>query len=351
MSEAYELFGCNTADLYVIGVDQGDTDSQCLTYYENNNIPFSALSGVEGGGNSVVSVYGISLYPTYILIAPNHDIVEQDIYPVPNTQTFIDAFESNGVEQADCSAVSADFSADETDICEMDMVTYTDQSFGDITSWSWTFEGGDPATSTEQNPVITYADQGEYDVELTVSDGTESNTTLYEDFVTVSSIPPVMLNPFSDVCEGDPAFELTGGSPIGGVYSGDGVSDGWFDPAVAGLGTHVITYTYTASNGCDNSEENTLLVDPCTGVDEIEAGIMSIYPNPSKGEFDLKLNYNGSIDINVLNIIGVTIYSEQIIATGKIIKPIDLHGFENGLYFVTIQTEEKTYVKKLKLID
>jgi len=273
------------------------------------------------------------------------------MWPIASTQTFIDHFESNGLEQSDCSVISADFIADATDICEMDMVTFTDLSSGDITSWNWTFEGGDPATSIEQNPTVTYNEEGEYDVELTVSDGTNSNTMLMEDFISVLMTPPAMLFPFDDVCVGWPAFELTGGSPAGGEYSGPGVVDGWFDPAVAGLGTHIITYTYTASNGCDNSDEQTILVDPCTGIDEFEAGKISIYPNPSNGKFDLKLNYHGSVNIKVVNIIGVTIYSEQITTSGELINPIDLYGFEEGIYFVTIQTEEKTYVKKLKLLD
>ena len=273
------------------------------------------------------------------------------MWVIYSTQTFIDYFEDNGLEQADCSTLSADFIADATDICEMDMVTFTDLSSGDITSWNWTFEGGDPATSIEQNPMVTYNDEGTYDVELTVSDGTNSNTMLMEDFISVLMTPPAMLLPLDDVCVGWPAFELSGGSPAGGEYSGPGVVDGWFDPAVAGLGTHIITYTYTASNGCDNSDEQNLLVDPCTGIDEFEVGKISIYPNPSNGKFDLKLNYHGSVYIKVVNIIGVTIYSERITASGELINPIDLYGFEEGIYFVTIQTEEKTYVKKLKLLD
>jgi len=322
-----------------------------LQYYEEHGLNFSALSAVEGGGASINVTYGIPAYPTYILIAPDHSIVEQDMWIITSTQTFIDYFEDNGLEQSDCNPFSADFIADATDICEFDVVNYTDVSSGDITSWNWTFEGGDPATSTEQNPVVLYNDEGEYDVELTISNGTETNTTTLEDYIMVAMSPPIMLNPFNDVCDDDPAFELTGGSPTGGVYSGPGVTDNWFDPAVAGLGTHTITYTYTALNGCDNSADKTLLVDICSGIVEVEASILSLYPNPSKGAFDLKLNYNGSVSINVVNIVGVTIYSEQIIATGEIIKPIDLFGFENGLYFVTIQTKEKTYVKKLKLID
>ncbi|MBW6497788.1 MAG: choice-of-anchor J domain-containing protein [Bacteroidales bacterium] len=46
-----------------------------------------------------------------------------------------------------------------------------------------------------------------------------------------------------EVCESDAAFALSGASPEGGNYSGTGVTAGQFNPAVAGPGTHPITYT------------------------------------------------------------------------------------------------------------
>ena len=46
-------------------------------------------------------------------------------------------------------------------------VNFTDQSKGQITSWSWDF--GDGSTSTEQNPSHTYTDSGKYTVSLTVT--------------------------------------------------------------------------------------------------------------------------------------------------------------------------------------
>jgi hypothetical protein len=59
---------------------------------------------------------------------------------------------------------------------------------------------------------------------------------------TIVTDPPVCPANAS-VCINAPAFTLTGGTPAGGTYSGNGVSGGIFDPAVAGTGVHVITYT------------------------------------------------------------------------------------------------------------
>jgi PKD repeat protein len=351
ISEAYELFGCNTADIFMMSVNYGDNSAACILFDQTYGVDFPCISGIEGGGTAINSTYGITAYPTYILIAPNHDIVEQDMWPISSVQTFINYFESNGLEQAECGGtLNASFTSDVTEICENDVVSFSDASVGNITSWSWTFEGGDPASSAEQNPLVTYNDQGTYNVGLTVSDGTNSNTLLMEDYINVLMTPPVMLLPFNDVCVGWPAFELTGGSPAGGVYSGPGVTNGWFDPAVAGLGTHTITYTFTASNGCDNSAQQSILVDPCTGIDEFAEGKMSIYPNPTTGSFELKINGTGTVTISIVNMLGEEVYTDQAMTSGKFVRSISLDGNETGLYFIKVQTESGTYVKKLKLL-
>ena len=54
-------------------------------------------------------------------------------------------------------------------------------------SWFWEFEGGSPATSTLQNPEVTYDKPGKYSVKLTSSNGQMSSTTVKEDFVHVTS--------------------------------------------------------------------------------------------------------------------------------------------------------------------
>ncbi|MBK9335075.1 MAG: hypothetical protein IPM98_00245 [Lewinellaceae bacterium] len=64
---------------------------------------------------------------------------------------------------------------------------------------------------------------------------------------TIVNDPPSCPSSFS-VCIDEPAFALTGAAPAGGVYSGNGVSSGIFNPAVAGIGTHTITYTSCGLN-------------------------------------------------------------------------------------------------------
>ncbi len=66
-------------------------------------------------------------------------------------------------------------------------VHFTDNSWGgQIVSWNWEFEGGTPATSTDQNPTVTYSQAGTYDVRLTVTnaDG-ETDTKYMPDYINV----------------------------------------------------------------------------------------------------------------------------------------------------------------------
>ena len=76
-------------------------------------------------------------------------------------------------------------------INEGECVHFRDLSAGNVTSWNWTFEGGEPATSTEQNPVVTYNHAGTYAVTLTVGDGTATDTKSRDAYVIVHADAPV----------------------------------------------------------------------------------------------------------------------------------------------------------------
>jgi len=67
------------------------------------------------------------------------------------------------------SAPTADFSYDQNDDCSVVSIEFFDESSGTVDDYFWEFEGGNPSTSTQQNPTVTYVDGGVFDVQLTVS--------------------------------------------------------------------------------------------------------------------------------------------------------------------------------------
>ena len=85
-------------------------------------------------------------------------------------------------------APKADFIWNYDMICEGASVDYTDRSWnGDATAWNWTFPGGTPSSSTQQNPTITYNTAGSYDATLNASNSAGSDTKTYTNVVYVSS--------------------------------------------------------------------------------------------------------------------------------------------------------------------
>ena len=76
----------------------------------------------------------------------------------------------------------AEFSKNNAALCN-DTYQFEDQSLYGPTTWEWTFEGGTPATSSDQNPVVVYNRTGTYDVSLTVSNANGSSTLTKENFV------------------------------------------------------------------------------------------------------------------------------------------------------------------------
>lgn len=70
----------------------------------------------------------------------------------------------------------ADFKPEKSVVCEGEPVQFFDNSYHNATSWSWSFPGGTPSTSTAQNPIVTYNTPGPYNVSLTATNASGSRS-------------------------------------------------------------------------------------------------------------------------------------------------------------------------------
>jgi PKD repeat protein len=80
------------------------------------------------------------------------------------------------------------FEADATQLCSGETVQLTNRSHG-ATRWEWTFEGGQPATSTEQHPAVTYTAAGRFSIRLKIFDEEDQLELHRTDFITVTESP------------------------------------------------------------------------------------------------------------------------------------------------------------------
>lgn len=80
---------------------------------------------------------------------------------------------------------AAEFQADRTTICAGNTINFDDMSYNAVNGWNWTFTGGTPASSTAQNPSVTYNTPGLYTVTLSSTDGSNNDTETKTSYIRV----------------------------------------------------------------------------------------------------------------------------------------------------------------------
>lgn len=118
----------------------------------------------------------------------------------------------------------ANFKANKTSIYVGDSVNFLDQSIGSPASWTWTFTGGTPGSSSLQNPQnIKYNTPGRFNVKLTISssNGTHSLTKYF--YIEVNVVPPIakFIADETTIANGDTVnfTDLSEGNPISWIWN------------------------------------------------------------------------------------------------------------------------------------
>lgn len=211
----------------------------------------------------------------------------------------------------------------------------------DTYSWS----NGGNTSSISVSPTATTS----YTVTATDTSTTCSGTAVST--VTVNALPTVTFAPFGNtVCDNGLPLPLIGGSPAGGTYSGPFVTSNIFDPSAAGAGTYLLTYTYSDANSCSSSDTTSVTVDVCSGMVSYDEAIVTVYPNPNNGTFQISVNnLNASeMQITICDMQGKIVYDsvEQNSANG-FTKEISLGDVANGVYFLKLSTADSVNVYKV----
>ena len=100
--DSYTALGCNMYEVYYMEISDRDSDAVCLNWVSNYGIEYPTISGVAGG-SGICNTYQIGAFPTVILVTPDHSIVINDLWPINNAQTVINALAPYGIQQHDCT--------------------------------------------------------------------------------------------------------------------------------------------------------------------------------------------------------------------------------------------------------
>ncbi|TNE79680.1 MAG: PKD domain-containing protein [Bacteroidetes bacterium] len=172
------------------------------------------------------------------------------------------------------NAVSLQVNTANLSVCQGEDVVFVANAIngGNAPQYSWTVNTNSVGTDNDTLVLNSLQDGDIVSCSVLSNDPCALTSTAQGNslMMTVLAKPSVSLV-FTDkiACLGEDPFALSGGTPSGGLYSGSGVVNGEFNPGLAGLGNHTITYTITGSNGCAASTSAVMTVNQTPGKPQI----------------------------------------------------------------------------------
>ena len=230
----------------------------------------------------------------------------------------------------------ASFSTSANAICTGETVAFTDASSNSPSAWAWDF--GDGSTASIENPTHAYVNAGTYIISLTASNAAGSAS--FMDTIVVLTTPAVSLSATDNVvCLTDGVVDFIV-NPANAQLSGTGVSNGVFNPTVAGVGSFVVTASITDPNGCVGEDTLTIIVQQCAGISTNQHASFTVVPNPFSESFTLQGLVEGDF-VSVVDLSGNVVVSP----TNSSI--IDTHQLAKGSYFIVVY---RLHSKEIQLI-
>jgi len=268
------------------------------------------------------------------------------------------------------ASINSAFIASATEICVGQEVTFTDQSTGGVTSWLWTFPGGEPETSTLQNPVVVYNAAGSFDVTLEVSNGTQSHSITEINCIQVDETPETPGLPLGEtivdlyyVTTSEYTVEEVAGAeeytwslmPLTAGFA-EGTANACtvtWNPAFTG---QAIISVKAISGACesDYSEELEITVTNTVGVDDpLDMNVFSISPNPGNGIFILQLPVLAEkelMKVKVYNTNGRIVWQNEMRYDGAHTMTLNLSHLNRGIYYISIQSGSIKLNKPISIV-
>ena len=216
--------------------------------------------------------------PEHIFAGPGSYLITLSVQNACGSSLFSDTLEL-------LPPAVADFDLDFSGGCVPFDVQFSDLSTGMITSWEWSFPGGDPASSDQPNPTVTYNTPGLYDVSLTVSNAQNSDQLTLTGLIEALPFPTA---DFSFVLSGDTVFFTNLSSPPGLSYQwtfGDGSApSAQTNPLHVYPDTGLYEVSLVVNNTyCGSVASATVEIVPTAVSTRLPAEAIGIRPNPTGG--------------------------------------------------------------------
>lgn len=183
---AFNELGTDTVEL-VSAVDVIDVPSSIFNVNQNSSTNFDFIAE-DQGADSYEWDFGDG--STSADANPNHEYTNPDIYTVTLITTNECGTTSTEQEVTVSLVPVVSFTSDAAEGCVPMSIQFTNTSFAGET-FEWSFPGGMPATSSDENPTVVYNEAGTFDVSLVVSNQFGTSEETYSAFVQINDVPEV----------------------------------------------------------------------------------------------------------------------------------------------------------------
>lgn len=224
---------------------------------------------------------------------------------------------------ADGFVLDLNMTTPDTLACTGELLAFTAAN-ADIYAWS---TGGSSATEY----VTVTSDTTIY---LTGTDTIVGCSVTDSIFIDVNAYPVVNFVMLEDTICNDGGNVSLSATPVGGIFSGSGVSGSAIDP-IALSGANTVTYTYTDANGCSDNQIENYFVLNCTGIEDEVSFSPHIFPNPSTEYIRIE-NASANMNYSIIDLSG------RVVASGKLNSgnTISVEHFTNGVYILQLSNKD-----------
>lgn len=323
----------STATYTVTGTTNGCSGSATAVVTVNSLPSVNAnASTICAGGTATLTASGASTY-TWSTGANGSSITVSPSGAASYTVTGTNASGCTASYVTNVNVASApSISVNSATICNGGNATLNASG---VSTYSWSTGSNNTSVSVSPSSTTVYTVTGN-------SSGCSvmaSNTAT----VIVNPLPSVALASIpGSLCDNSPAVTLNG-TPAGGTYSGAGVSGNTFSPGLAGIGTFTLSYAYTDANSCSGSDSKSIVVTTCTGVEEMGAASISVYPNPVHDLLYIQFGSQAHYQLEIYDATGRLVYSAE---ASQDTMTVGVSSFAKGLYTLRIKAGNKQTVSR-----
>jgi PKD repeat protein len=234
-------------------------------FFANNSIGSGEISFIDNSSGATSYTWNFGNGQTDTASSPTYVYEEEGDYIVSLIVSNDCGSDTLSQDVSIIFLPDAQFTSSSITGCNPTEIQFTGQPEGQEYTYLWIFEGGNPESSNDANPVVSYNEVGNFDVQLIVSNAAGSDTSNIEALISINGGPTADFTINSTLGTG--TVSISDNSTGVNSYSwdfGDGHSDTSSNPSnvYENEGNYIVTLVVSNDCGSDTLSQDVNIVFP-----------------------------------------------------------------------------------------